>query len=107
MLPSEELKILHDKQLRTTEEEVMNLFADFIKKSPVDTGAFRTAWSIDKKLDGSWVITNDVNYATILFNGTDVVAGKRYGSEQWPDGGYVMIEKFNRTLQRKLDKVKI
>jgi len=106
MLPSEELKILHTKQLRVVEEEVMNLFAKFLKESPVDTGSFRAAWSIEKRLDGSWEITNDVSYATILFDGRRLVAKQWYGSEQWPDGGDIMLEKFNRTLQRELDKVK-
>ena len=105
MLPSEELKLIYDKQMRVTEEAVMNLFRDFIKVSPVDTGSFKTAWSIRKTDNDSWEITNDVLYATILFDGRRVVAGKSYGSEQWEEGGHVMLEKFNRDLQRKLDRI--
>ncbi len=105
MLPSEELDQIYKKQLRVTGQEVVNLFGEFIKKSPVDTGSFRGAWDIKQNDDLSWVITNDVGYATILFDGRQLVAGKWYGSEQWPDGGQIMIEKFNRTLQSRLDRI--
>ncbi len=126
MLPSEELKIIFAKQMRITEEEVMNLFHDFIKKSPVGnpetwvytkppykrkhpkgyhSGSFRAAWDISRKSDGSWVITNDVEYATILWDGRQFVAGRWYGSKQWPHGGQIMVEKFNRTLQKRLDRI--
>ncbi len=105
MLPSEELAQIESKRERITDEEVANLFAEFLRKSPVDTGAFRTAWELTQRIDGTWVITNDMGYASILFEGRRLVLGVWYGSEQWPTGGDVMLAKFNRELQKRLDRI--
>jgi len=107
MLPSEELAILYKKQLLTIEEEVMNLFRRFIKVSPVDTGAFRSAWAVVQVSATEWIITNNTEYATILFDGHRSVAGRLYGSKQWKEGGEVMLKRFNRILQRKLNRTKV
>ena len=105
MLPSEELAIIHKKQLDVVAEEVITLFDKFVKVSPVDTGAFKGAWAI-KKNKLSWIITNDMEYATILFTGRRKAGNKEYGSKQWPEGGDPILMKFNRTLKRRLKKVK-
>jgi len=117
MLPSEELIIIYKKQLLTIEEEVMNLFRRFIKVSPVDTGAFRSAWEVDQVSPREWIITNNTEYATILFDGRrfvggqwvagQLISGQYYGSDQWPDGGGPILELFNRRLQKKLDRIKV
>jgi len=107
MLPSEELAVLYKKQLLAIEEEVMNLFRRFIKVSPVDTGAFRSAWEVDKVSPREWIITNNTEYATILFDGRRFAADQWYGSRQWIEGGEVMLKRFNRILKRKLDRVKV
>jgi len=110
MLPSEELALIYDKQLRTVAKEVINLFNKFIKVSPValvDGGSFRAAWDIEQNHDTSWTISNDMEYATILFDGRRFVAGKWFGSEQWDEGGKAMLKRFNRILERKLKRVKV
>jgi len=107
MLPSEELQKLYKKQIQTVAEEVANLFTRFLKVAPVDTGAFRTAWTLEQTSPTSWEISNDVEYASILFDGRRFVAGQWFGSEQWPEGGDVMIERFNRILERKLKQIRI
>lgn len=104
MTPSEELEQILAKRERAVEEAITNLFAEFMRKSPVDTGAFRTAWEI-KKTAGGYKITNDMEYATILYDGRQLVQGKWFGSEQWPEGGAVMLDKYNRDLQSKLDRI--
>jgi len=107
MLPSEELVELYEKQIQIVAEEVANLFTRFLKSSPVDTGAFRAAWDLEQKSPTSWVISNDMEYAEILFDGRRLVAGKWFGSDQWPDGGHVMLERFNKIIARKLDRIRI
>lgn len=107
MTPSEELAKLYHAQIQLIAEEVANLFTKLLKSSPVDTGAFRASWEIERTSETSWVITNDVEYAEILWDGVRMVAGKKYGSDQWPDGGDIMLERFNRMITRKLDKLRI
>jgi len=107
MLPNEELAILYKKQLLTIEEEVMNLFRRFIKVSPVDTGAFRSAWAVDQVSATEWIITNNTEYATILFDGRRFAADQWYGSKQWIEGGEVILKRFNRILNKRLDKIKV
>jgi len=117
MLPSQELALIYEKQLLTVEEEVMNLFRRFIKVAPVATietsgytgGSFKAAWAIEQNHDTSWTISNDMEYATILFDGRRIVAGKWFGSEQWleENNGHVMLERFNKLLERKLNKIKV
>jgi len=117
MLPSQELALIYEKQLRTVSEEVINLFRRFIKVSPVATvetsgytgGSFKAAWEIKQNHDTSWTISNDMEYATILFDGRRFVVDRWFGSEQWlkKDNGQVMLEKFNRVLEKKLNKIKV
>ncbi len=107
MTPSEELMALYQKQIQTVAEEVANLFARFIKTSPVDTGAFRAAWNFRQEGPTRWIIENDMEYAEILFDGRRFVSGKWFGSDQWPEGGDVMLKRFNRIVQRRLNKIRI
>ena len=106
MLPSEELNIIYKKQIQTVAEEVANLFTRFLKVAPVDTGAFRTSWSLEQTSPTSWELSNNVDYADVLFDGRRFVAGRWLGSEQWPEGGDVMLERFNRILDRKLKQIR-
>ena len=46
-----------------------------------------------------------MEYATILFNGRRLVGGKYEGSEQWPEGGLVMLAKFNIELTAALNRI--
>lgn len=107
MLPSEELAILDKKKDFIITQEVANLFAEFIKKSPVDTGQFRSAWDLIQNIDGSWTISNGMEYASVLFDGRRVVSGRWYGSEQWSEGGEIMLKKFNILLEDRLDKLRV
>lgn len=105
MDPSKELMLLYKRQIQTVAEEVANLFARFLKNSPVDTGAFRTAWDFEQIGPTSWKITNDMEYAEILWDGRRFVAGKWFGSEQWPEGGEAMLQRFNKIVERRLNKL--
>jgi len=107
MLPSEELKLLKDKTDRIIAEQVLNLYREFIKVSPVDTGAFRSAWTFDQISDNEWIISNGMQYASILYDGRRLVAGKWFGSEQWRDGGDPMLKEFNQKLERMLKDVRV
>lgn len=118
MLPSDELQLIYSKQKLVIEEEVHNLFQDFVKKAPVGapetwknsrvpkgyiSGSFQKAWAYKQNLNGSWSITNDVEYASILFDGYNGI----YGSKQWRSGGYPMMSLFKRVVEKKLDNVKV
>ena len=102
MLPSEELEQIYKEQMKIVDTLVVQFFSDLQKSSPVATGAFRQAWDIDKVKDAEWKISNNMEYATILFDGRRMVGGRYFGSEQWAEGGYPMLEKLNRELERRL-----
>ena len=105
MTINEEFDNILNHQMMIIDEEILNFFNELVKASPVDTGSFKSAWAIDKVNENEWIITNDVEYASILWDGRRFVAGKFEGSEQWAEGGRPMLEKLNRTIQRRLDEV--
>jgi hypothetical protein len=108
MTPSQELELLYAKQIKTVAKGVTNLYGDFIRVSPVaevNGGSFKAAWDLARKGDLSWSISNNMEYATILYEGRDPQTKK--GSNQWPDGGLPMLEKFDRELTRELDKIRV
>ena len=86
-------------------EVAANLLAELIKRTPVDTGELKATWDMRPILDG-WLLTNNMNYASFIFNGIRVVDGKTLGSLQMPDGVYPIIQKYNLEVQRRLDLLK-
>jgi hypothetical protein len=105
MTPSQELELLYAKQIKTVAKGVTNLYADFIRVSPVDTGMFKAAWDMSNRGDMKWLISNNMEYATILFDGRDPQTKR--GSEQWAEGGLPMLQKFDRELTRELDAIRV
>jgi len=85
--------------------EVITLYSEFVKASPVDTGSFRSAWSLDKNKKYSWSISNNMEYADILFAGRRKVGKKWLGSEQWIDGGESMLKEFENRIENKLNSL--
>jgi hypothetical protein len=123
MTPSEELAALERKMDAIITKRVTDFFADLQEIAPVGDpslwlinqgkekitkpigyigGDFRKDWTIDREGD-DWVIRNGMEYASVLWDGRRMVAGRWFGSTQWPEGGDVMLERLNHDIQKDLD----
>ena len=80
----------------------MNLFNELQTRTPVDTGQLKTAWEFHKVADG-WVFSNNMGYASFIFNGLKVIDNKTIGSKQLPDGVFPILQRHNIELTRRLD----
>ena len=105
MTPSQELDKIVAQQKRVVAKVANDLLSELIKITPVDTGALKGAWSIKKTSDG-WQLSNNMNYASILFDGRRIVSGKEYGSLQLPAGIDPVIAKYNIIMQQELKKIR-
>jgi len=74
-------------------------------KTPVDTGTLKTAWEFHKVGDG-WLFSNNMNYASFIFNGRKVIDGKAIGSLQLPDGVFPILQRHNNELSRRLEALR-
>jgi len=83
---------------------VADLFAELQRKTPVDTGALRQAWEVTQKGD-TWTISNNLVYASVIFDGRQIVNGKAQGSLQLIEGIVPILDKYNRVLEIELRKV--
>lgn len=87
-------------------EVVADLYAELIKRTPVDTGQLKASWNLDKLSDGSWLLSSNLQYADIIFRGRRMIMGKQVGSLQLPDGVYPIIASFNSELENRLKGLK-
>ena len=63
------------------QDEVEKFYDELIDTSPIDTGDFVNAWSINHPTDGmSYIIKNDMDYADVLARGRVSINGRMYGS---------------------------
>lgn len=85
---------------------VIKFFADLQRQAPVDTGTFRSAWKIKRTNRLEWEITNNMMYASILWDGRRMIGKSFKGSEQWPGGGEPMLLALNREIKLATDKIK-
>lgn len=88
---------IETKAKRAVSRTALKLHSDLVKVAPVDTGAFKLAWKIKKKSDFAWDISNNMEYASMLWRGH---------SKQW-NGGDAMLAKANIDLQRKLNMIRV
>jgi len=105
MTPTEELKRLWEKQKEVINRRTTKLYSDLVRVAPVDTGMFKSAWTLDRLGEASWRISNNMEYASVLWAGRDPITKK--GSKQWQHGGDPMLEEFKEDLQRKLDRINL
>jgi len=96
----------------TVREEVEKFYDDLVKTSPVDTGAFKKAWSIHKPVKGfNYVIQNSMDYADVLARGRVNINGRWYGSlGQHPSGSWsiplaLKIKNLERDIERRTDDI--
>ena len=81
-----------------------DLFAELQLKTPVDTGQLRQSWALDKVSDG-FEISNNLSYASIIFDGRKIVNGKAQGSTQLAEGIQPILDKYNRRLEIELRRI--
>ena len=115
MTLSDELQLLVKKQQKIVAEGAADLLAELIARTPVSPtlkrkdgttyhtgGTLKSSWDMVPVGDG-WLLTNNMNYASFIFNGLREVAGKKLGSTQLPDGVAPIIQKHNKIVQRRLN----
>jgi len=106
MALSNTINELNLKINKTINRIVVDLYNELVKNTPRDTGQLATSWSFNKLGDG-WIISNDKEYASIIFEGRRLVAGKMYGSEQLPAGIDPILLKYNIILTNELNKIRV
>lgn len=106
MTPSEAVEEIKRKKERIINEAVRDIFSELVKVSPVDTGTFRSTWDLQKTSNG-WRISNNMEYASILWDGRRFAAGKTLGSIQWPDGGAPILAKYNERIENEFKRIKV
>lgn len=107
MTPLEELRLLRKKQNNVLAENVTMFHAELQSVAPVDTGAFREAWTAEKVKQGVFTISDNMDYADVLARGRRQVMGKWYGSEQWPDGLDPMLQFYKNKITKDLSEAKV
>jgi len=95
--------LLSDKD-KIVSKMVLNLYSELVKHTPVDTGTLKTAWELKKVSSTHWVLSNNMEYADIIFRG--IRAGVTGGSKQLPDGVYPIVQRFNVELEEELSRLK-
>lgn len=106
MTPTEAVAEISRRKNRIIDEVVRDMYSELIKVAPVDTGSFRSAWSIDKITNG-WRISNNMEYASILWDGRRFVAGKSVGSLQWQEGGSPLLARYNNRIEKEFKDIKV
>ena len=91
---------------QTVNEVAVDLYNELVRVTPVDTGQLRTSWTFEKTALG-YLLSNNMQYASIIFEGRRIVAGKTYGSKQLPAGLDPILMKYNIILTNKLNKIKV
>ena len=113
------------KKNRIVVEMVANLESELIKKTPVgapDTwkskppkgyrsGQLKRAWDVEKLSDGSYIFSNNMEYAESILRGIRIVPRKgggtmQVGSKQLPDGVAPILQKHNEELDARLKLLK-
>lgn len=77
--------------------------ANIVRAWPVDTGTSRIAWQPPMKDKDAYVVRNDVDYSTVLWQGRHTVNGKTYGSNQMPAGG---VPIYNAVVSQMMKNIK-
>jgi len=106
MLPSEALAKMDKDIIRIFDEVSQGLLSELQTITPVDTGQLRGAWLLTEKTPYIRRISNNMEYADVILHERRIVAGRLYGSLQFPKGIDPTLEKWNGILQDKLDKLK-
>jgi len=88
------------KDIKKVNKRVVKFYSDLKSEAPVRTGAFRDDWRLVRTSKLTWTITNNMEYASLLWYGRREVNGRWYGSNQWKKGGEPMLKKFEYDMER-------
>ena len=70
------LKMKVERNLtKNIDEEMQSLYRDMVEATPVDTGKMKASWKLD-----NWTISNDVPYASYIWNGSSSQLPNGYNS---------------------------
>lgn len=99
-----ELKEIERKRIRLISNVAKDLLSEFTKATPVATGQLKGAWELIKIADG-YIIHNSMVYASIALAPYINESGIHQGSKQFPAGIEPIILKYDRYLQKELNKI--
>ena len=105
MAISDDLNNLFDRQMEIVDRIATDMLSEIIKKTPKREGTLRKAWQMEK-ITGGWRLSNNMEYADVIFDGRRLVAGKWYGSEQMPEGIDPILNKYNIMLEVEINRLK-
>jgi len=100
-----DLQELEDQANRLIAKFAADLYAELVRRTPVDSGQLKSAWEMTKVAEG-WLLSNNMNYASFIFNGRRVIDGHTLGSLQLPDGVFPILQRFNNELNRQLQELR-
>ena len=106
MNPSEAFDELKRQYEQTLARVVADMFNEFTRITPVKTGQLKTSWDLTQQGEG-WLLSNNLEYASVIFEGRRLVAGKMYGSTHLPAGLDPIIAKYNKILEREFERIKV
>ena len=106
MNPSEAVDELERQYKQVLDRVVADMFNEFTRITPVETGQLKTSWDLTPQGEG-WRLSNNMEYASVIFEGRRLVAGKMYGSIQLPAGLDPVIAKYNKILEREFERIKV
>jgi len=101
---SKEFENLLDQKQKILNKVVLNLYSELVRATPVDTGTLKTSWELKKVSSTHWVLSNNMEYAEIIFRG--IRPGVKGGSKNLPDGVYPILQKFNTQLELELANIR-
>ena len=103
----DEYNAIIKKQDRIVTATAIDLHAELVKVTPVDTGALKASWTAPFRIVGGWSFSNTQSrYGEIILGGLRTINGKTYGSKQLPLGIAPILAKTDLELQRKLKAIK-
>lgn len=129
MTPSQAVDELERQYKQVLDRVVADMFNEFSRITPVGNpstwkinegragkklykpagysgGQLKTSWDLTPQGEG-WRLSNNMEYASVIFAGRRLVAGKMYGSEQLPAGLDPVLAKYNRILEREFERIRV
>ena len=104
--PTQALTKIEYELLMIVNSEALKLMSDLVDTSPVDTGHFKSSWSIARNGKWSWSIRNRASYANVLSIGRVFDGGQMRGSLQMPNGIAPLLQKTSKNIEARSKKVR-
>jgi len=104
--PTQALDKIEKQLAEIVRSEALGLNADLTALNVVDTGHFKSSWSMSKSGKWSWKIRNRAKYADILARGRRFVNGRYEGSDDWQNGLSPMLATTSKNIERRSNAVR-